>query len=416
MGAHGERLGQHAAPENLHGLFVSSDHAIRPEQLRGHGCAGVECLELIEVHHFVRNAKWVSETAPVGEPPDEGKLAALEIRRHPAARSRLLPLGALSRGLAAPRSEPAPDSSSAGSGPIRWLQLMELHCAPSTASTASKCRTLWSIPRTTGVSGSSTRWCSRRRPRLRIVARWSRGYPMTLLMSVAVMVTAICYSFDASVAESAAAASSALGAAARPSPSRSRRASRGSRRPSRPASVALATFTGLALPRDLVRMSLIPAASTTARTDPPAITPVPRAAGFNMTEAAPKRETVSWGIVDPSFIGTRIRLFFAFSTPLRIESGTSFAFPRPTPTTPWPSPTTTTALKLNRRPPLTTFATRLTRTTFSSSTRPVGSIFGIQSPRGTPLPEFRTRARPRALRRPAPLCAHDTHSSPGRRQ
>ena len=48
-----------------------------------------------------------------------------------------------------------------------------------------------------------------------------------------------------------------------------------------------------------------------------------------------------------------------------IESVTSFAFPRPKPTIPSPFPTTTIALKLKRRPPLTTFAFRLIFTTFS---------------------------------------------------
>ena len=73
-------------------------------------------------------------------------------------------------------------------------------------------------------------------------------------------------------------------------------------------------------------------------------------------------------------IGTRMRFFFASSTPFRIDSGTSPALPRPTPTWPSPSPTTTTALKLNRRPPLTTFATRLIWTTRSSSVSLFGSI------------------------------------------
>src|SRR5687768_7196636 len=72
--------------------------------------------------------------------------------------------------------------------------------------------------------------------------------------------------------------------------------------------------------------------------------------------------------------GTRIRCFLASSTPLRIASGTSFDLPRPAPTTPLRSPTTTTALKLKRRPPLTTFATRLIWTTFSSRLSLVGSI------------------------------------------
>src|SRR6187431_3107685 len=72
--------------------------------------------------------------------------------------------------------------------------------------------------------------------------------------------------------------------------------------------------------------------------------------------------------------GTRIRCFFASSTPLRIASGTSFDLPRPAPTTPLRSPTTTTALKLKRRPPLTTLATRLIWTTFSSRLSLLGSI------------------------------------------
>src|SRR3954465_4784181 len=75
-------------------------------------------------------------------------------------------------------------------------------------------------------------------------------------------------------------------------------------------------------------------------------------------------------------MGTLMRFFFASSTPLRIASGTSPALPRPTPTWPAPSPTTTTALKLNRRPPLTTLATRLIWTTRSSSVRRPGSILG----------------------------------------
>src|SRR6188508_872962 len=75
--------------------------------------------------------------------------------------------------------------------------------------------------------------------------------------------------------------------------------------------------------------------------------------------------------------GTRMRCFFASSTPLRMASGTSFDLPRPAPTTPLRSPTTTTALKLKRRPPLTTLATRLIWTTFSSRLSLVGSILAM---------------------------------------
>ena len=83
----------------------------------------------------------------------------------------------------------------------------------------------------------------------------------------------------------------------------------------------------------------------------------------------------SCGIVVPT-IGIRIRFFLASSTPLRIASGTSPALPSPTPTWPAPSPTTIIALKLKRRPPLTTFATRLIWTTRSSSVSLLASMRG----------------------------------------
>src|SRR5688572_9928903 len=140
-------------------------------------------------------------------------------------------------------------------------------------------------------------------------------------------------------------------------------------------SVARTTLTGLLEPSDFDRMSRMPAASTTARTEPPAMTPVPCEAGLSSTLEAPKACETSCGIVVPT-MGTLIRFFFASSTPLRIASGTSPALPRPAPTWPAPSPTTTIALKLKRRPPLTTLATRLICTTRSSSVSRAGSILG----------------------------------------
>ncbi len=51
--------------------------------------------------------------------------------------------------------------------------------------------------------------------------------------------------------------------------------------------------------------------------------------------------------------------FLASSTPFLIATGTSADLPMPTPTLPLPSPTTTSAVSEKRRPPLTTFDTRL---------------------------------------------------------
>ena len=128
--------------------------------------------------------------------------------------------------------------------------------------------------------------------------------------------------------------------------------------------VARTTLCGFAEPSDFVRMFVMPHDSTTARTAPPAMMPVPSGAGFSSTAPAPNLPTMRCGIVVPAS-GTRIRFFLAASMPFLIAEGTSFALPMPKPTTPWPSPTTTSALKLRFLPPLTTFVTRLIETTVS---------------------------------------------------
>ena len=52
--------------------------------------------------------------------------------------------------------------------------------------------------------------------------------------------------------------------------------------------VARTTLIGLVEPCALLSRSRMPAASTTARTEPPAMTPVPALAGLSMTRDAPK--------------------------------------------------------------------------------------------------------------------------------
>src|SRR5438132_4885328 len=113
-------------------------------------------------------------------------------------------------------------------------------------------------------------------------------------------------------------------------------------------------------------MSVTPAQSNTARTGPPAMMPVPDVAGFSNTRPAPFAPTISCGMVLPSR-GTWSIARRAASTAFRTASETSFAFPVATPTLPSPSPTATRALNENRRPPFTTFATRLMAMTFSLS-------------------------------------------------
>src|SRR5450432_2365329 len=149
---------------------------------------------------------------------------------------------------------------------------------------------------------------------------------------------------------------------------------------------------GFVEPRLFVRMSPTPAHSSTARTAAPAITPAPGAAGFISTRPAPCSPMISCGIVLP-VRGMLDMLRRAASTALRTASDTSFAFPVATPTLPRPSPTATSALKLKRRPPFTTFATRLIEITFSrrsppsrSPPRPPPSRPRPRSPPGPPRP------------------------------
>jgi len=70
-------------------------------------------------------------------------------------------------------------------------------------------------------------------------------------------------------------------------------------------------------------------------------------------------------MVDP-VRGSSIIERLAASTAFLTASETSLALPVAIPTLPLPSPTATRALKENRRPPLTTLATRLMAMTFST--------------------------------------------------
>src|SRR6185312_7956934 len=102
--------------------------------------------------------------------------------------------------------------------------------------------------------------------------------------------------------------------------------------------------------------------------------------GLSMILAEPTLSRTSCGMVVPT-IGTVIMFRLATSIPLRMASVTSRAFPIPAPTRPFMSPTTISALNENLRPPLTTLATRLTRTTRSAiSDRSPRSLCGYRPP------------------------------------
>ncbi len=90
--------------------------------------------------------------------------------------------------------------------------------------------------------------------------------------------------------------------------------------------VAWATLMPLDEPSDLARMSRMPAISRMARAAPPAITPVPGAAGFSMTRPAPLSPTMGWVMVLPAR-GTSNMFLRASSMPFCTASPASLALP-----------------------------------------------------------------------------------------
>src|SRR5436305_7965096 len=80
--------------------------------------------------------------------------------------------------------------------------------------------------------------------------------------------------------------------------------SSGVRSASSPAMVAFTRLIGFCEPSDLERMSWIPASSSTARTPPPAMTPVPGDAGLRNTRPDPNTP-VTWCVIVEPCLGTR---------------------------------------------------------------------------------------------------------------
>src|SRR6266852_4521350 len=142
---------------------------------------------------------------------------------------------------------------------------------------------------------------------------------------------------------------------------------------SKASKVARTTLCGLVDPNTFVRTSRTPTACITARTAPPAITPVPSEAGLTITRPAPY-SPINWCGTVFLIKGTRIRLFFAASIAFLIARGTSRALPVPKPTCPPSSPTTTSAANERFLPPLTTFVTRLMEITWSFRSSPCAGM------------------------------------------
>src|SRR6185436_16679051 len=214
------------------------------------------------------------------------------------------------------------------------------------------------MPRTSGVSTSSTVWCSRRRPRPRTVATCAVLQPLVLRTSFTlIFFAAMDYSWErisSTFLPRLAAISAGLFIACSP------------------CSVARTTLYGLVEPKHLASTLVTPITSNTARIGPPAMMPVPSCAGCISTCADPQRPVTAWCSV-PFFSFTLKSLRRASSIAFCTATGTSRALPLPMPMPPSPSPTTVSAAKPSTRPPLTTLVTRLTATIFSRRPSPRSS-------------------------------------------
>jgi len=79
-------------------------------------------------------------------------------------------------------------------------------------------------------------------------------------------------------------------------------------------------------PSDLASTSWMPAASRMMRAAPPAITPVPGAAGFSSTRPAPASPITGWTMVEPAS-GTLKTFLRASSAAFCMARATSLALP-----------------------------------------------------------------------------------------
>ena len=125
-------------------------------------------------------------------------------------------------------------------------------------------------------------------------------------------------------------------------------------------------LTLLVEPSDLEIKFLTPVRPIIERTVPPAIIPVPGAAGFISTSAPVTLVSTSWQMVSPS-IAKVTMVFLALVVALATAAVTSLPLATPIPTLFLWLPTATRALKRMRRPPATVRETRSTAMVISSN-------------------------------------------------
>src|SRR5439155_5163727 len=185
--ADGERLRDLAPREHLHAA-LAADEPVLAEQVRRDLRPGLEPLgDRVEVDDLVGLAERVVESA-LRHAAVQRHLAAFEPALVLEARTRLRALVAAPRRLAVAGALPAADPLLRVLGALGRTQIAQIHDRQFTNSpnysTLTRCLTLWIMPRTAGVSGSSTVWRKRRRPIPSTTFAWLRLKPIVLFTSV----------------------------------------------------------------------------------------------------------------------------------------------------------------------------------------------------------------------------------------
>src|SRR5579872_3067196 len=201
MRLHGERALQLAVAQNLDLRAQFADQSGTDEQVRSDRRAGRKNVQALDIHDGVFHARRIVESA-LRNAPAQRHLAALKTRAARVALAGFLSLVALARRFAELRADPASHAHLAVPRTARRLQIGKVHChvvlkARSRAklfpaknagalfldrysSTTTRWRTFRIMPRTSGVSGCSTTWFMRRKPRPRMVCRMPLGQAMKL--------------------------------------------------------------------------------------------------------------------------------------------------------------------------------------------------------------------------------------------
>src|SRR6478609_1040847 len=349
LGRAGELVDRHvdldvdlAGAEHLDGPAVA-DRALRHEVVDGHVAAvGVERREAVEVDDLVLDAERVGEPAQLRQPHVQRHLATLEPLRHLVA--GLGALGTATGGLAL-GAFATTDAGLGRAGPRRRAQVMHLEGR----AVALRLLGLVSHGSLHFFHGDEVRHGADHAPDLRAVlldddvtdALETEAAQRLAVVALAADLGSGLGHFepwhqDPAPARAALSARSARPAAwarsiaagatsSRLSPRRAATASGRSRLRSA-STVAWTMLMALLDPSDLLRTSWMPAHSSTARTGPPAMTPVPGDAGRSMTTPAAASPWTGCGMV-PWMRGTAKNAFLASSTPLAIAAGTSLALP-----------------------------------------------------------------------------------------